>query len=277
VQHHHAHIAACMAEHGLPGGRPVIGVAFDGSGYGDDGTVWGGEFLLADYAGYRRVGYLRPIAMPGGDACVRQPWRLALAWLRAAGLEWDDDLPPVRGTDAATRRVLSGLLAETARPPLTSSMGRLFDAAAALIGVRSSVNYEAQAAIELEALVDAGEDGAYAFARQGAVLDPSPVIRSMVGDLRAGVAAGRIAARFHNAVASMVAALCADLRTETGLTAVALSGGVWQNRTLLEASVRRLRDEGLEVYTHRQVPANDGGLALGQAVVAGAALAAARG
>ena len=275
VQHHHAHIAACMAEHSLPGDRPVIGVAFDGSGYGDDGTVWGGEFLLADYAGYRRVGYLQPLAMPGGDACVRQPWRLALAWLQAAGLAWDDDLPPVSGTDPATRRVLANLLREPARQPMTSSMGRLFDAAAALIGVRSSVNYEAQAAIELEAKVDVHEDGAYAFARQGAVLDPTPVIRSMVGDLRAGVAAGRIAARFHRGVASMVAALCADLRTETGVTTVALSGGVWQNRTLLEESVRRLRGEGFEVHTHRQVPANDGGIALGQAVVAAAALAGA--
>jgi hydrogenase maturation protein HypF len=276
VQHHHAHIAACMAEHGLPGDRPVIGVAFDGTGYGDDASVWGGEFLLADYAGYRRLGHLQPIEMPGGEACVRQPWRLALAWLRRAGIEWDDDLPPVEFAEPAARGVVSNLLARShaggsARLPMTSSMGRLFDAVAALIGVRQSVNYEAQAAIELEALVDPAETGEYSFGRQGAVLDPRPVIQALVTDRRAGVSAPRLAARFHRGVAGMVAGMCEDLRNETGETTVALSGGVWQNLTLLTDTVGRLRRDGFRVLTHCQVPANDGGIALGQAVVAAAA------
>ena len=277
VQHHHAHIAACMAEHGLSGDRPVIGAAFDGTGYGDDASVWGGEFLLADYAGYSRLGYLQPIEMPGGEACIRQPWRLALAWLRRAGINWEDDLPPVGAADPAARRVVSNLLTAAqgggrGRQPVTSSMGRLFDAAAALIGVRQSVNYEAQAAIELEALVDPAESGEYAFGRLGAILDPQPLIQALVADRRAGVSAPRLAARFHRGVAGMVAAMCADLRLETGVTTVALSGGVWQNLTLLTDTVGRLHRDGFTVLTHTQVPANDGGIALGQAMVAAAAL-----
>ncbi len=275
VQHHHAHIAACMAEHGLTGDRPVLGVAFDGTGYGDDGTIWGGEFLLADYARYDRLAYLRPVEMPGGEACVREPWRLALAWLQQAGVEWSDDLPPVAASDPGARQVVSRLLAagrngRAVHLPVTSSMGRLFDAAAALIGVRQTVNYEAQAAIELEALMDGGETGEYAFARAGAMLDPAPMFEALVADLRAGVPASRLSARFHHAVAGMVQRMCEDLRTETGVATVALSGGVWQNLTLLGEVVPRLRRAGFTVLTHTQVPTNDGGLALGQAVVAAA-------
>ena len=275
VQHHHAHIAACMAEHGLPGDRPVLGVAFDGTGYGDDGTIWGGEFLLADYTGYERLAYLRPVEMPGGEACVRQPWRLALAWLHQAGIEWSDDLPPVAASDPEARQALSRLLkaggnGRAVRLPVTSSMGRLFDAVAALIGVRQTVNYEAQAAIELEGRVDGGEMEEYAFARTGAALDPAPVFEALVADLRSGVPIARLSARFHHAVAGMVQRMCEDLRTATGAATVALSGGVWQNLTLLGEVVPRLRRAGFTVLTHTQVPTNDGGIALGQAVVAAA-------
>ena len=282
VQHHHAHIAACMAEHGLHGEQPVIGVAFDGTGYGEDGTIWGGEFLIADYAGFRRAAHLATVPLPGGDAATRAPWRTALAWLTQAGIPWDEDLPPVSAAPEAERRVIGQMLVAARRgtpglAPRTSSAGRLFDAAAALAGVRSQVNYEAQAAMEFEALVDPHEAAAYPFALVGETVDAAPVLRQMVHDLRAGVGVPALAARFHNGLAEAVARMCARLRDETGLARVALSGGVWQNRVLLEGAVRRLRGLGFDVLVHRQVPANDAGVAFGQVVVAAARLRAAGG
>lgn len=268
VQHHHAHVAACMAEHGLKGDRPVIGVAFDGTGYGDDGAIWGGEFLLADYRRYERPYHLAYVPMPGGDAAVRQPWRLALAWLAQAGLDWDDDLPPVGAADAQARGVVRRMLELELNAPRTSSAGRLFDAVSALIGVCLEVNYEAQAAIELEAKVDERERDGYPFALDGEVIDPVPLIRAVLEDLRAGLSVGRMASRFHNGLATMVDDVCRVLRDRYGVDEVALSGGVWQNMVLLSQTVQRLRQAGFKVYLHRQVPANDGGLALGQAAVA---------
>lgn len=271
VQHHHAHIAAGMAEHGLSGDRPVIGVAFDGTGYGDDGAIWGGEFLIADYGGYERAAHLRYVPLPGGDKAVREPWRVALAWLAAAGLDWAEDLPPVgyaheqggHRLDLLRRQIDLGLNA-----PPTSSMGRLFDAAAALAGVRPVVNYEAQAAIEFEALVDPQETAAYEFAIDGLIIDPTPLWQALVADRRGGVPAGRIAARVHNGIARMVLIVCQKLHEVYQLNEVVLSGGVWQNMTLLRLTLNLLEAEHFTVYTHQQVPPNDGGLALGQAAVA---------
>jgi hydrogenase maturation protein HypF len=264
-----------MAEHRLVG--PVIGVAFDGTGYGSDGTIWGGEFLVADYADFTRVGHLRRVPMPGGDRAAREPFRMALAHLLAACGEWDPDLPPVRDATEAERRAIAWQIEHGVNAPLTSSAGRLFDAVAALLGVRQRARYEAHAAMELEALVDPTADGEYPVIigeDEPAVIDTRPVIQGIVADLLDGVARPIIAARFHWTMAAMVSKMCERTRQKTGLNRVALSGGVFQNATLLGAVVRRLTDDGFEVFTHELVPANDGGIALGQAVVAHAVLEA---
>jgi hydrogenase maturation protein HypF len=280
VQHHHAHIAAAMADNSLDGERPVVGVAFDGAGYGEDGATWGGELLLADYRGYRRAWRLAEAPLPGGDRAAREPWRMALAWLRQSGEAWAGDLPPLRAIATGQVAGLERLLAagEGERPavrlPRTSSMGRLFDAVAALAGVRQVATYEGQAAVELEALIDPAEAGAYAFDLGDGVADPRPLIRAVVADIRAGSAAGLVAARFHNGVAALVVELCRRLRRESGPADVVLSGGVWQNAALLARAVGQLEQAGFTVYVHNQVPANDGGLALGQLVVAAARLRA---
>jgi hydrogenase maturation protein HypF len=268
VQHHHAHVAACMAENGLDGEQPVIGVSFDGTGFGDDGRIWGGEFLVADYQGYERPFHLDYVPLPGGEIAIRQPWRMALAWLDKAQLEWGADLPPVRDTGDEERRTVRSMLKAGINSPLTSSMGRLFDAVAALVGARSEVNYEAQAAIELEASIIEDEEGAYPFLVKDGLIDAVPVIEAIVSELREGVEVGRIAARFHNGLAMMIGDVCQRVKDQYGITQVALSGGVWQNMALLSRTVQTLRDSGFTVLLHRKVPANDGGLALGQAAIA---------
>ncbi|MCC7130494.1 MAG: carbamoyltransferase HypF [Anaerolineae bacterium UTCFX2] len=274
VQHHHAHIAACMAENGLSEGTQVIGVAFDGTGYGEDGAIWGGEVLLADYGAYRRALHLQYAPLPGGDQAARAPWRMALAWLERAGLDWAEDLPPVRyaleqkEAAIAPLEALRGQLRSRINCPDTSSMGRLFDAVAALIGVRQTVNYEAQAAIELEAGLDGREPRFYPFELRDGVIDPAPMLRQALEDLRAGAGIATIAARFHNGVAKLTLEACSQLRAESGINKVALSGGVWQNSYLLTVSAGLLQEAGFEIYLHRQTPANDGGLSLGQAVAA---------
>lgn len=267
VQHHHAHIAACMADNGLADG-PVIGVALDGTGYGDDGAVWGGEVLLADYGTYRRLFHLPYVPLPGADKAVREPWRMALAWLTAAGVPWDDDLPPCHATSEAERAVVMRQVESGLNAPPTSSAGRLFDAVAALAGVCQHATYEAQAAIALEALVEPTETGTYPLPVVGDLLDARPLIAAVVADVQSGAAPSRIAARFHHALAQAVTAACGAARATTGVDRVALSGGTWQNMTLLAETVGRLRSAGFSVLVHRQVPPNDGGLALGQAVIA---------
>jgi hydrogenase maturation protein HypF len=272
VQHHHAHIASCLGDNAEDG--PVIGVAFDGTGYGSDGTIWGGEFLVAEFAGFRRVGHLAPVPMPGGSAAIRQPWRMAAAYLDAAypggqpaGLEvarrnerhWGDVLTIAR------RGVNS---------PVTSSAGRLFDAVAALLGVRDAINYEGQAAVELEQLADPDERGSYR-----AAIEPGEVIRvagtdlvrAAVEDLARGTGRDVIAARFHNGVAGLIEHCCVALRERHGLGTVALSGGVFQNLLLLHAAAGRLEARGFRVLVHSRVPCNDGGISFGQALVAAAA------
>jgi hydrogenase maturation protein HypF len=254
----------------------VIGVSFDGTGYGVDeatgvASIWGGEFLVAGYAGYQRAAHLADIPLPGGDRAVKEPWRLALAWLQAADVGWDAGLPPVAFGAAVAPYALDALaqqLGTGLNSPPTSSMGRLFDAVAALAGVRQTVNYEAQAAIELEALVDPAETGAYPFRLLRHLVDPLPVISAVAAYVRAGVPQPVIAARFHNGVAGMVAAVCRQLRDTTGVNAVVLSGGVWQNITLLRRTNGLLAAGEFEVFTHHRIPANDGGLALGQAAIA---------
>ncbi|MGI5412286.1 carbamoyltransferase HypF [Streptomyces chartreusis] len=274
VQHHHAHIAAAMAEHGLDGTRPVIGVAFDGTGHGDDGAVWGGEFLLADYAGFTRFGHLAYVPLPGGDTAVRRPYRMALAQLRAAGLDWSGDLPCTAACPPDELRLLQRQLERDLNCVPTSSMGRLFDAVSSLAGVCHRAGYEAQAAVELEAAAleaPADDPIAYAFALGGGEpvrADSAPVIAAIVRDLREGHTAATVAARFHRGVAGLVHALCRRARERHGLDTVALTGGVFANTLLSSACAAALREDGFTVLRHRLVPPGDGGLALGQLMVA---------
>ncbi len=273
VQHHHAHIAACMAEHGLDGSRPVIGLAFDGTGYGDDDAIWGGEILVADYRGYQRVGQLEYFPLPGGDASIKKPARTALALLWSLGLDWDDRLASVLEFCADDRTLLRAQLEKRINTPLTSSMGRLFDAAAALAGVRQSVNYEAQAAIEFEASADPLEGGKYQMAWSPPKVQVRGAVEALVADALAGVPIGVMSARFHNGLAEVCREACVELRQKWGINEVALSGGVWQNITLLRRALPLLESAGFKVYLHREVPTNDGGLSLGQAVIAASQLA----
>ena len=271
VQHHHAHIASCLADNRADG--PVIGVAFDGTGYGPDGTIWGGEFLVADLATFERGGHLAPVPMPGGAAAIRQPWRMAAAYLDAAfsGAP-PDGLGVVRRNDARWAAVVA-LARRDINSPVTSSAGRLFDAVAALLDVRDVINYEGQAAVELEQLADPGEGGSY----QARVGDQTPfgisgcdLVRAVAEDVAAGIPREIVAARFHNGVAALIEDGCLLLRERHGLATVALSGGVFQNLLLLHGTVARLEARGFRVLVHSRVPCNDGGISLGQAVVAGA-------
>jgi hydrogenase maturation protein HypF len=263
VQHHHAHIASCLADNGAEG--PVIGVAFDGTGYGLDGTIWGGEFLVAGLMGFERAGHLALVPMPGGAAAIRQPWRMTAAYLGAP-----------EGTEVFRRHedqwaAVTSMARKRVNAPLTSSAGRLFDAVSALLGVRDTVNYEGQAAVELEQLADPGEKGGYRV-----VISPgSPfqvagadLLAQAAADLARGVERPVIAARFHHGVAQLIEDGCTLIRDREGLSTVALSGGVFQNLTLLTETVGRLEARGFRVLTHAQIPCNDGGISLGQAVIA---------
>lgn len=274
VQHHHAHVAACMAEHGLAGTSRIIGVALDGTGYGLDEAIWGGEFLLADYLDFERLIHLAYFPLPGGDAAIKHPARTALALLWSLGLEWDDRLAPVKEFNRPQRDTLLTQLERRINTPLTSSMGRLFDAAASLAGVRQRVNYEAQAAVEFEALASDSEDGAYPFPVRHGVIDIEPGVTALLQDVLAGVSGALVSARFHNGIAAMVCEAASLMRESSGVGEVVLSGGVWQNITLLRRTLSLLRTRGFQVYIHREVPTNDGGLSLGQAVVAASRLRA---
>ncbi len=272
VQHHHAHIVSLMAEHGRPLDERAIGIAFDGTGYGIDGAIWGGEVLIANARGFERFAHLKYVPLPGGDASIKRPYRTALAHLWAAGIPWDASLPCVAHAPAAERRVLRQQLDKGLNCVPTSSMGRLFDAIAALIGIRQTVTYEAQAAIEMEALCDGSVREGYAFALAGAdpiSIDTAPLWQALVSDVKAGVPAPTMAAKAQNAVADLVRELSMKARAATGLNVVALSGGVCQNARLMETAVPLLRGAGFDVLTHSRVPPNDGGLSLGQAVIAG--------
>ncbi len=269
VQHHHAHVAAVMAEHGLDPRAPVIGMAFDGTGYGDDGAIWGGEVMIADAEGYERVAHLSYVPLPGGDAAIRNPCRVALAHLWAADVDWDLELAPVAALDEIERTLLRQQLERNVACVPTSSMGRLFDAVASLLGLRHHITYEAQAAIDLEIAATAGNPlDPYHFAIDGDDVDPRPVVRAIVEDLRRGRTVADIALTFHFAVAELVVAVAQRIRSDRALATVALTGGVFQNSLLTMACVDRLEHAGFVALTHRLVPPNDGGLALGQAYIA---------
>ncbi len=276
VQHHHAHIASVLAEHHVDPARPVIGISFDGTGYGPDGAIWGGEILVASCSGYRRWAHLKYVPLPGGDASIRRPYRSALAHLWAAGLPWDERLPCVAECPESERAILYRQLQRDLNCTQTSSMGRLFDAVAALIGIRQTVNYEAQAAMEMEALSDE-LDGtcSYTFELsegQPRVIDSVSMLEEISKDVIASVPRSRIVSRFHCSIASMIVEACERLRDQEGLDEVVLSGGVFQNALLLQHSVDRLKRLGFDVMVHRVVPPNDGGLALGQAIIAASTL-----
>ena len=270
VQHHHAHMAACMAEHRLD--EPVIGVAFDGTGYGEDGAIWGGEFLVGDYMSYQRAAHLEYFPLPGGDTSIKQPARTALALLWSTGLDWEETLMPVKEFCAEDRSILRTQLEKRINAPDTSSMGRLFDAAAALATGRQKVNYEGQAAIEFEALADPTEEGGYRFELEESQIRVRSVVESMIRDVLAGIPPTKISARFHNGLAEMVRETVLKISADTGIRKVMLSGGVWQNITLLGRTLSLLKDAWVRVYIHKEVPPNDGGLSLGQAAVAAARL-----
>jgi hydrogenase maturation protein HypF len=255
VQHHHAHLAACLAEHGEIG--PAVGAIFDGAGYGTDGTVWGGEILVGDLRSFERAGHLLEVRMPGGDRAAREPWRMACAWR-------GERLP---GVDADRWDAVAEL-ARSELSPLTTSVGRLFDAAAAICGGPLSISFEGQAAMELEALCDPGEPGTYLMpVGDDLVIDPRPALRALAGD---GPSRGVRATRFHRALARATAQACSRACDAHTLDTVVLSGGVFQNRRLLEETAELLELDGLRVLTAREVPPNDGGIAYGQAAVAAA-------
>jgi hydrogenase maturation protein HypF len=280
VQHHHAHIVSCMAENGCEG--PVIGVAWDGTGYGNDGRVWGGEFLVASYAAFERLAHLEEVPLPGGVQAIRQPWRVAAVYLhRVYGAEMEAlGLDFVHRLDQRRWRVIRQMLARGVNSPLTSSAGRFFDAIAALIGLRDEVQYEAQAAVELEMLADETPVEGYPFCLhhdgRPMVVETKGIIRGVVDDLLRGAPAPLIAGKFHTTLTEIILIVCCHIRELTSLRQVALSGGVFQNIRLLTMVVSRLKAHGFEVYTHSQVPPNDGGISLGQAAVANAILATRR-
>jgi hydrogenase maturation protein HypF len=278
VQHHHAHLASLLAEHAIDPSDPVLGVVLDGTGYGTDATIWGGELLLGSYASVERVGHLRPVLLPGGDAAIRFPARTAVAHLTAAGLAAEGSAP-AEALGGSALRLLGQMLAIGSHCVPTTSMGRLFDAVSSLLDVRHEVDYEAQAAIELEALSgEAGADGAawpgatltQADAGGPLVIDPTPWIARALADHAGGVPVTESARAFHIAVADALTQACVAIRAERGVSTVGLTGGVFANAILTGACLARLGDAGFSVLTHRVVPPNDGGLALGQVAVAAA-------
>lgn len=274
VQHHHAHLASCMAENRLEG--DVIGVIFDGAGYGTDGTIWGGEFLTGGYRQCHRGGHLRQMAMPGGDAAAREPCRMALSLLfQLYGAElFELPLPFLHEIPRVEQQLFVQMLQKGINSPLTSSCGRLFDAVAALLGMRSRTSYEGQAAIELEGEAEKGHctepyDFAIETGESGVVLDWLPLLKGVVAAQVAGRLRCDIAATFHHSLALATAAVCREIRAGSGMERVVLSGGVFQNKLFSEEMVTLLEKDTFTVYTHRLVPPNDGGLALGQAMIAG--------
>ncbi|MEO8726780.1 MAG: Sua5/YciO/YrdC/YwlC family protein, partial [Acidobacteriaceae bacterium] len=270
VQHHHAHIASCMAENHLTG--KVIGVAFDGTGYGTDGQIWGGEFLVADYAGFERRAHLRYVPLPGGDAAVRQPWRMGLSYLiDAFGENEMPELEFLQTISAKNVALVKDMIVRNISTVQTSSCGRLYDAVAAMIGLRSEVSFEGQAAIELEMAAQTAIGERYRFVIEEGEpfkVDMRPMIEDIVRDLGQSKAANQIAARFHQTLAAVVVEVCERIRREEKLSRVCLSGGTFQNMHLLKNTVERLRKRGFEIFLHEKVPPNDGGISLGQAVIA---------
>jgi len=273
VQHHHAHIVSCLAEHGLRG--PVIGVAMDGTGLGLDGHIWGGEIIVSDLSSFNRRAHLEYIPLPGGDAAARNPWRMALIYLyKAYGEElFNLSIPFVRDLNQPEASIVLKLALKGVNSPLTSSCGRLFDAVSALLGLRRTIAYEGQAAVEVEMAQTGRDEGVYPWeiGLEGNdwIMKTAGIIHGIVQDIQEGEGRGVIARRFHNTLIRMLMDVCARTREETEIEQVALSGGAFQNATLLTGLSRALDSDGFQVYTHAKVPSNDGGLCLGQAVCAG--------
>jgi len=281
VQHHHAHIVSCMADNGVQ--SPVIGVAFDGTGLGSDGRIWGGEFLVADYRNFQRVGHLEYLPLPGGDAATRKPYRIAIAYVLSLLGEGalSQGLPVMEDISKGEIEIIRRQIERGLNSPLTSSMGRLFDAISALIGVRGEIDYEGQAAVELEMTAYKArpepnkgtnyEEGyPYHIVESGGIriVKLGDLLSAVVEELHQDVSKARISVNFHNTIAQMINQMCQLINSETGINEVALSGGVFQNRLLLNKTVSLLEKDGFQVFTHKQVPCNDGGISLGQAVIA---------
>jgi hydrogenase maturation protein HypF len=272
VQHHHAHIASCMAENGIT--HKVIGVSLDGTGYGPDGRIWGGEFLAADFTAFERLAHLEYLPIPGGAQAIKKPYRTAAGYLLALGIPLEKDLPLMQYMTGDELNVIRDQVNKNLNAPLTSSMGRLFDAVSALTGVRGIIEYEAQAAIDLETCAYGAPDetDAYPFAFTGKdgikIIKLKELLEAIVRDIRDKISKEVIGARFHNTVSRIILDTCREISENTGLKAVVLSGGVFQNRILFRKTVTQLESAGFEVYTHHQVPCNDGCISLGQAAVA---------
>ena len=273
VQHHHAHIVSCLVENGVE--EPTIGVAFDGTGYGSDGRIWGGEFLVADYHHFQRVGHLQYLPLPGGAIAIKKPYRIAIGYLLTLLGEdalWQG-LPLLNEVEKLEYELIKSQVERGLNAPITSSCGRLFDAVSALVGIRDIIDYEGQAAVELEMIAseDTFQDGyPFTIARQeeGRIILLKELFQAILSDLRQGVKVAHISLRFHNTIVQMVAQMCQLIAEATNISNVALSGGVFQNRLLLRNTVATLERAGFTVFTHRQVPCNDGGISLGQAVIA---------
>ncbi len=274
VQHHHAHVASCMAENGIESDK-VIGVVFDGTGYGDDGNIWGGEFLLADFQGFQRRAHFQYVPMPGGEMAIKEPWRMVVSYLYRI---YGDDLLEtefIKRMDMDKCRTLVKMLKQSLNCPLTSSVGRLFDTVSSLLGIRDRINYEGQAAVELEMIAEEGRENqneVYEYEvteRDGIfIIDPRLIIREIIDDLQRGISTSLISVKFHDTLARITGEVCDLIRRENELDKVVLSGGVFQNMFLLEHTFRLLKEKGFKIYTHHRIPPNDGGISLGQAVIA---------
>ena len=272
IQHHHAHVVSCMGDNSIE--EKVIGVAFDGTGYGTDGTIWGGEFFICDFAGFQRIAHFEYIPLPGGEKAIKEPWRMAASCLKRI---YDDDLLDVnidfvKELDRNKWQNLKKMINNGINSPLTSSTGRLFDAVSALIGIRREVYYEGQAAIELEMAANPEEKGVYNFDLREdgdkTEIVINPLFKDIVSDLKSGIGKESISAKFHNTVAHIILKICKKIFKEKAIDRVVLSGGVFQNMMLLEKTLLLLRNKDFRVYTHHRVPPNDGGIALGQAIIA---------
>ena len=282
IQHHHAHIASCLIDNQI-GNRKVIGVAFDGTGFGEDGNIWGAEFLLADYADSQRIAHLEYIPLPGGEQAIKEPWRMAATYLyQAYGEDFLDlDLAFTQHLDKYKWAILKKMMQQKINCPLTSSMGRLFDAVSSLLGIRDVISYEGQAAIELEKAIGKISDShsqapsyKYTIREKNSIfiIEPKDIITGIVQDLNHALDAGAISFKFHHTVVEMIVDICKIIRQRFGLKEVALSGGVFQNAFLSNRAFSRLKEEGFKVYIHHRVPANDAGISLGQAIIAQAKL-----
>jgi hydrogenase maturation protein HypF len=273
VQHHHAHIVSAMAENMLDG--PVIGLSFDGTGYGSDGTIWGGEILFAEIEKFSRAAHFAYVPMPGSAAAIKEPWRMALSYLYDAFGEgfWDLDLPILKRIDHNKIKIIVEMISKQINSPHTSSLGRLFDGIAAITGIRNHVVFEGQAAMELEMLAGKTANEIYDYTWESGEIyqiKTEPIIRGIVDDMQTGFSPAEISGKFHQTLINMFTRLCGLIREDTGLSRVVLSGGVFQNSILLSGLIKALKEKNFQVFTHSKVPANDGGISLGQAMVAAA-------